>query len=51
VGQGDITSSYKYFDLVYDSLTFKVKSILGVPISEWHSYWGESVWKLEVSQK
>ena len=46
VGQGDITSSYKYFDSVYDSLTVKVKSILGVPISEWHSYWGESVWKL-----
>ena len=48
VGQGDITSSFKYFDSVYDTLTFEVETINGVPISEWHSYWGESVWSLEV---
>lgn len=46
VGQGDITSSYKYFDSVYDTLTFEVETILGTPISEWHSYWGESVWRM-----
>lgn len=50
VGQGDITSSYKYFDSVYDSLTFEVKTILGTPISEWHSYWGESVWGMNVNE-
>ena len=49
VGQGDITSSYKYFDSVYDTLTFRVDAIHGTPISEWHSYWGESVWGLTVS--
>lgn len=50
VGQGDVTSSYKYFDSVYDTLTFEVDSILGTPISEWHSYWGESVWGMTVSE-
>lgn len=49
VGQGDITSSYKYFDSVYDTLTFEVDSINGTPISEWHNYWGESVWGLKVN--
>ncbi len=51
VGQGDITSSYKYFDAVYDTLTLEVGTILGTPISEWHSYWGESVWKLNVNSR
>ena len=50
VGQGDITSSYKYFDSVYDTLTFEVHTILGTPISEWHSYWGESVWRMKVNE-
>lgn len=50
VGQGDITSSYKYFDCVYDSLTFEVETIHGIPISEWHNYWGESVWGMMVSK-
>lgn len=50
VGQGDITSSYKYFDSVYDTLTFEVDSIHGTPISEWHSYWGESVWGMSVNE-
>ena len=50
VGQGDITNSYKYFDSVYDSLTMEVDSIGGIPISEWHSYWGESVWRMSVNE-
>lgn len=50
VGQGDITSSYKYFDSVYDSLTFEVDTIHGIPISEWHNYWGESVWGMRVNE-
>lgn len=50
VGQGDITSSYKYFDAVYDTLTLEVGTILGIPISEWHSYWGESVWGMRVNE-
>lgn len=48
VGQGDVTSSYKYFDSVYDTLTFKVNTIHGTPISEWHSYWGEAIWGLNI---
>ena len=48
VGQGDITSSYKYFDSVYDTLTFEIDTIYGKPISEWHNYWGESVWGINV---
>ena len=51
VGQGDITSSYKYFDSVYDTLTLEVGTIQGTPISEWHSYWGENVWKLNVNSR
>ena len=50
VGQGDITSSYKYFDSVYDTLTFEVETILGTPISEWHNYWGESIWRLSINE-
>ena len=50
VGQGDITSSYKYFDSVYDTLTFEVNTIQGIPISEWHNYWGESVWGMGVDE-
>ena len=49
VGQGDITSSYKYFDSVYDTLTLNIETVLGTPISEWHSYWGEAIWGLKVS--
>ena len=49
VGQGDVTSSYKYFDSVYDTLTLKIETVHGTPISEWHSYWGEAVWDLKVS--
>ena len=48
VGQGDVTSSYKYFDSVYDTLTFKVSTIHGTPISEWHNYWGEAIWGLTI---
>lgn len=48
VGQGDVTSSYKYFDSVYDSLTLKVSTVHGTPISEWHSYWGEAIWDLNI---
>ena len=50
VGQGDVTSSYKYFDSVYDSLTLEIESVFGVPISEWHSYWGEALWNLKVCE-
>ena len=49
VGQGDITSSYKYFDSVYDTLTLNIETVLGTPISEWHSYWGEAIWGLKIS--
>lgn len=50
VGQGDITSSYKYFDSVYDTITFEIESLDGKLITEWHDYWGESVWVLKVNQ-
>lgn len=44
VGTGDVTSSYKYYDSVYDTLTFEVESINKKYINEWHSYWGENIW-------
>ena len=50
VGQGDVTNSYKYFDLVYDTLSLSVDSILGTPISEWHNYWGEALWNLQITE-
>lgn len=50
VGQGDITNSYKYFDSVYDTLTMEVDTVGGIPISEWHNYWGESVWGMSVDR-
>lgn len=50
VGQGDITTSYKYFDAAYDTLTISVESIGGKLINEWHNYWGEAIWPLIVSK-
>lgn len=49
VGQGDVTSSYKYFDAVYDTLTINVESVDGKLINEWHNYWGESIWPMAVN--
>lgn len=49
VGQGDVTSSYKYFDAVYDTLTLNVESVGGKLINEWHNYWGESIWPMDVN--
>lgn len=43
---GDILSSYKYYDCVYDTVTFKVETLGGKQINEWHNYWGENNWKL-----
>ena len=51
VGQGDVTSSYKYFDSVYDTLTLSVESVGGKLINEWHSYWGEAIWSLGVDRR
>ena len=45
---GDITSSYKYYDSVYDSLTFKVDTYNQLQIAEWHSYWGDHIWTMNV---
>jgi len=42
VGTGDIQSSVKYFDAIYDTVTFQVETINGKFINEWHSYWGSS---------
>lgn len=50
VGTGDVTSSYKYFDSVYDTLTFEVESIDNKYINEWHSYWGENIWPIHVQK-
>ena len=42
---GDIRSSYKYYDCVYDTVTFRVETYEGLHIAEWHNYWGENTWK------
>lgn len=48
VGTGDVTSSYKYYDAVYDTITFEVDRVNGRQINEWHSYWGENLYSLDV---
>ena len=45
---GDVLSSYKGYDSVYDTLTFKVETIGNKQINEWYSYWGETVYKNNV---
>ena len=45
---GDILSSYKYYDCVYDTITFCVNTYNHLDISEWHNYWGETIWNLKV---
>lgn len=45
---GDAMSTYKYYDAVYDTLTFEVESANKRQINEWHSYWGESLYPLNV---
>ena len=42
---GDILSSYKFYDCVYDTVTFRVATYAGLHIAEWHNYWGENTWK------
>ena len=42
VGIGDITSTIKYYDAVYDTLTFEVQTYNGKFINEWHNYWGQN---------
>ena len=49
-GYGDVTSSFRQFDLTYDTISFKVETIKGVPISYWYSYWGDSIWQLDVNK-
>ena len=45
---GDILSSYKYYDCVYDTVTFRVETYGGLQIAEWHNYWGENSWNAKV---
>ena len=45
---GDILSSYKYYDCVYDTITFRVETMGGLQIAEWHNYWGENTWRAKV---
>ena len=42
VGIGDVTSSIKYYDAVYDTLTFEIEKIRAVYINEWNHYWGHN---------
>ena len=50
-GIGDPTSSCKYYDAVYDTLTFEVESIGNKLVNEWYSYWGETVYPMQVTSK
>ena len=48
-GIGDPTSSCKYYDAVYDTLTFEVESVGNKLVNEWYSYWGETVYPMQVT--
>lgn len=50
-GIGDPTSTCKYYDAVYDTLTFEVDSIGDKLVNEWYSYWGETVYPMQVTSK
>ena len=50
-GIGDPTSTCKYYDAVYDTLTFEVESIGEKLVNEWYSYWGETVYPMQVTSK
>ncbi len=45
---GDILSSYKYYDCVYDTITFCVETFDHSDVAEWNDYWGNTIWKLKV---
>jgi len=42
IGIGDVTSSIKYYDMLYDTLTFEISTCNGKFFNEWHSYWGQN---------
>ena len=50
ISSGDVTTSYRHFDLIYDTVTFEIDTIQGKPISHWYNYWGDSIWQLEVNE-
>lgn len=50
VGTGDIMSSMKHYDCVYDTLTFEIKEMEGRIINQWHNYWGNAIIKLQVQE-
>ena len=45
VGDGDVTSTVKYYDAAYDTLTFEVATCEQRFINEWHSYWGHNCFR------
>jgi lipopolysaccharide transport system ATP-binding protein len=42
IGIGDVISAVKYYDAVYDTLTFEVEQYKGKYINTWYNYWGNS---------
>lgn len=49
IGQGDITSSFRHYDLTYDTITFEIETFHNTPIATWNNYWGDSIWELNVN--
>ena len=50
IGIGDAISSIKYYDAVYDTLTFEVDQYKGDYINTWYNYWGKSCFSdIEIS--
>lgn len=47
-GTGTLTSTFGYYHSVYKTLTFKVDKVDNNIITEWHRYWGESVYPMRV---
>lgn len=50
ISSGDITNSYRFFDLTYDTLSFEVETVKGHAISNWYNYWGDSILQLDVKR-
>lgn len=40
VGIGDIKTDIKYYDAVYDTVSFEIERYKGDYINTWHNYWG-----------
>jgi lipopolysaccharide transport system ATP-binding protein len=48
-GSGNAFSSFSYYHAVYTTLTFEVEAAKGTIITEWHNYWGKSLYPMTIT--